>query len=55
MQHLIAANVVVPQLGADAFKVLIIVDPHGAIVLIIPDVFYYVIRMATLIPCYGRA
>lgn len=50
MQHLIASNVIVPQLRGDALKVLIIIDLHCAIVLIILDVFYHVIGTATLIP-----
>ena len=55
MKHLIAANVIVPQLRCDALNVLIRIDLHGAIVLIILDVFYHVIGTATLIQCYGRA
>lgn len=52
MQHLIAANVIVPQLRGDAFKVLFRVDLHDTLVLIL-DEFYQIIRTATLILCYG--
>jgi len=55
MQHLIAANVVVPELRCDALKVFVWVDSHSALVLIILDGFNLVIRTTTLIPCYGRA
>jgi len=55
MQHLIAADVIVPELRCYALKVLIIVDLHGTAILIILDEFHFVIRTTTLITCYGRA
>ena len=53
MQHLIAANIIVPQLRRDAHKVFIRVDLYGALVFIIQDGFNHVVRTATLILCYG--
>jgi len=35
MQHLIASDVVVPQIWCNAFEVLIIIDLHGALVFIV--------------------
>ncbi len=51
MLHLIATNVIVPQLRGDALKVLIRVDLHVSLVLIILDEFHCVIRTVTLKPC----
>ena len=51
MQHLIAANIIVPQLRRDALKVLIRVDLHDTLVLIVLDKLNHVIGTTTLIPC----
>ena len=55
MQHLIAANVVVPKRNCDALKVLFRVDLHKTAGLIVLDEFHHVVGTTTLIPCYGRA
>ena len=52
MQHLIAADVIVPKLGGDALEVLVRVDLHDTLILIL-DEFHQIIRTATLILCYG--
>jgi len=52
VQHLVAANVIVPKLRGDALEVLVRVDLHDTLVLIL-DEFYQIIRTATLILCYG--
>ena len=51
MQHLIAANVVVPKRNCDALKVLFRVDLHDTLVLIVLDKLNHVIGTTTLIPC----
>jgi len=49
MQHLIASDVVVPQIWCNAFEVLIIIDLHGALVFIVLYELYHIVRTTALI------
>ena len=54
MQHLIASDVVVPQLWRNALKVLVIIDLHCALVFIVLYELYHIVRAIALITGYRR-